>query len=297
MLLSASVAAQTVPSLVGKGKAVDPYKYTIVKKAGYQRAAVSSAHPLASQVGAMMMKQGGNAFDAAIATQLALAVVYPAAGNLGGGGFLLARKRDGELIGLDYREAAPAAAERDMYLDEHGNAKISLSQNGHLAPGIPGTVAGLFATLPYAKLSFAKLIQPAIDLAEKGFVISEREAVSLNGTRESFLKYNTKPTAFVKKEKWKAGDTLVQKELAGTLKRIQKNGAQGFYGGETAKLIVEEMQRGNGIISYNDLKDYTAKLREPIQFDYRGHQVISFSPPSSGAVSYTHLTLPTKRIV
>ncbi|HCL04523.1 MAG TPA: gamma-glutamyltransferase, partial [Chitinophagaceae bacterium] len=261
-----------------------PYKYSIVKKASYQKAAVSSAHPLASQVGAMIMKQGGNAFDAAIATQLALAVVYPAAGNLGGGGFLLARKRDGELIGLDYREAAPAAANRDMYLDEHGNAKISLSQNGHLASGIPGTVAGLFATLPYAKLSFAKLIQPAIDLAEKGFVISEREAVSLNGTRESLLKYNTRPTAFVKTEKWKAGDTLIQKELAGTLKRMQKNGAQGFYGGETAKLIVEEMQRGKGIISYNDLKDYTAKLREPIQFDYRGHQIISFLPPSSGGI-------------
>lgn len=284
LLISVSIAAQAVPSIVGKGKAIDPYRYSIVKKASYQKAAVSSAHPLASQVGAMMMKQGGNAFDAAIATQLALAVVYPAAGNIGGGGFLLARKKDGELIGLDYREAAPAAANRDMYLDEHGNAKISLSQNGHLASGIPGTVAGLFATLPYAKLSFPKLIQPAIDLAEKGFVISEREAVSLNSTRESLLKYNTKPTAFVKTEKWKAGDTLFQKELAGTLKRIQKNGAQGFYGGETARLIVEEMQRGKGIISYEDLKDYTAKLREPIRFDYRGHEIISFSPPSSGGI-------------
>lgn len=284
LLISASVTAQGIPSIVGKGKAIDPYNYAIVKKASYQKAAVSSAHPLASQVGAMIMKQGGNAFDAAIATQLALAVVYPAAGNLGGGGFLLARKKDGELIGLDYREAAPAAAQRDMYLDENGNAKISLSQNGHLASGIPGTVAGLFATLPYAKLSFAKLIQPAIDIAEKGFVISEREAVSLNSTRESLLKHNTKPVAFVKTEKWKAGDTLFQKELAGTLKRMQKNGAQGFYGGETAKLIVEEMQRGKGIISYDDLKNYTAKLREPIHFDYRGHHIISFSPPSSGGI-------------
>ncbi len=187
-----------------------------------------------------------------LATQLALAVVYPAAGNLGGGGFLLARKKDGELIGLDYREAAPANASRDMYLDEQGNARISLSQNGHLASGIPGTVAGLFATLPYAKLSFARLVQPAIDLAEKGFIITEREAISLNGTRESFIRYNTKPTAFVKNEKWKAGDTLIQKELAGTLKRMQKEGAQGFYGGETARLIVEEMQRGKGIISLED---------------------------------------------
>ncbi|MFZ6022996.1 MAG: gamma-glutamyltransferase [Bacteroidota bacterium] len=284
LLISVSVAAQAVPSIIGKGKYIDPYHYSAIKKATYLKAAVSSAHPLASQVGAMIMRQGGNAFDAAIATQLALAVVYPAAGNLGGGGFLLARKKDGELIGLDYREAAPAASGRDMYLDENGNAKISLSQNGHLASGIPGTVAGLFATLPYAKLSFPKLIQPAIDLAEKGFVISEREAVSLNSIRESLLKYNTRPTAFVKTEKWKAGDTLFQKELAGTLKRIQRNGAQGFYGGETAKLIVEEMQRGKGIISYEDLKDYTAKLRLPIQFDYRGHRIISFSPPSSGGI-------------
>jgi gamma-glutamyltranspeptidase / glutathione hydrolase len=214
LLFSHSLTAQPIPSVVGKGKAIDPYKYTTVKKASYQKAAVSSAHPLASEVGALMMKQGGNAFDAAIATQLALAVVYPAAGNLGGGGFLLARKKDGELIGLDYREAAPANASRDMYLDEQGNARIALSQNGHLASGIPGTVAGLFATLPYAKLSFARLVQPAIDLAEKGFIITEREAISLNGSRESFIRYNTKPTAFVKNEKWKAGDTLIQKEPA-----------------------------------------------------------------------------------
>ncbi len=284
LLISLSLSAQQIPSVVGKGKAIDPYKYTTVKKASYQKAAVSSAHPLASEVGTLIMKQGGNAFDAAIATQLALAVVYPAAGNLGGGGFLLARKKDGELIGLDYREAAPANASRDMYLDEQGNARISLSQNGHLASGIPGTVAGLFATLPYAKLSFARLVQPAIDLAEKGFIITEREAISLNGTRESFIRYNTKPTAFVKNEKWKAGDTLIQKELAGTLKRMQKEGAQGFYGGETARLIVEEMQRGKGIISLEDLKNYTAKLREPIRFSYRGHQIISFSPPSSGGI-------------
>nr|WP_294992609.1 gamma-glutamyltransferase [uncultured Sediminibacterium sp.] len=281
---SLSVSAQNIPSIVGKGKAIDPYKYSIVKKANYQKAAVSSAHPLASQVGAMIMKQGGNAFDAAIATQLALAVVYPAAGNIGGGGFLLARKKDGELIGLDYREAAPEASNRDMYLDEKGNARIALSQNGHLASGIPGTVAGLFATLPYAKLSFARLIQPAIDLAEKGFTLTEREALSLNSVRESIQKYSTRPTAFIKAEKWKAGDTLYQKELAATLKRMQKDGAQGFYGGETAKLIVEEMQRGKGIITYDDLKNYTAKLREPIRFDYRGHHIISFSPPSSGGI-------------
>lgn len=276
--------AQKIVSVVGTGKAINPYKYTITKKANYTSAAVSSAHPLASQVGTVIMKQGGNAFDAAIATQLALAVVYPGAGNLGGGGFLLARRSNGELLGLDYREAAPAAASRDMYLDAQGNANISLSQNGHLASGIPGTVAGLFATMPYAKLPFAKLVQPAIDLAEYGFVITEREAASLNSTRESFLKYNTRPTALTKEGKWKAGDTLVQKELAATLRRMQKNGVAGFYEGETAKLIVEEMQRGKGIITLDDLKNYTAKLRELIRFNYRDHQIISFAPPSSGGI-------------
>jgi len=279
-----ALPAQTVPSIIGPGKAVDPYKYSIVKKGDFSKASVSSAHPLASMVGVAIMKNGGNAFDAAIATQLTLAVVYPGAGNIGGGGFLLARKADGELLGIDYREAAPEKASRDMYLDKNGNVQMSLSQTGHLASGIPGTIAGVFATLVYAKLPIRQLIQPAIDLAEKGFVISEREAAGLNATRESFLKYSTRPTAFVKEGKWKAGDTLIQKELAATLKRIQQNGAPGFYEGETAKLIVEEMQRGNGIISLNDLKNYTAKLRNPLEFDYRGHHIISFAPPSSGGI-------------
>lgn len=278
------LSAQKVISIVGAGKEIDPYKYSIVKKADFNTAAVSSAHPLASMVGAAMMKNGGNAFDAAIATQLALAVVYPGAGNIGGGGFLLGRKSNGELIGIDYREAAPEKAGRDMYLDKNGNVQMSLSQSGHLASGIPGTVAGLFATLPYAKLSIKQLIQPAIDLAEKGFAITEKEAGSLNGVKESFIKYSTRPTAFVKENKWKAGDTLIQKELAATLKRIQQNGAPGFYDGETAKLIVEEMQRGNGIITLDDLLNYTAKLRNPLEFDYRGHRIISFAPPSSGGI-------------
>lgn len=278
------VSAQSVKSIVGPGKEINPFKYSIVKKADFSKASVSSAHPLASRVGAVIMQNGGNAFDAAIATQLTLAVVYPGAGNIGGGGFLLGRKSDGELIGIDYREAAPEKAGRDMYLDKNGNVQMALSQTGHLASGIPGTVAGLFATLPYAKLSIKELIQPAIDLAEKGFAITEAEANSLNATRESFLKYSTRPTAFVKEGKWKAGDTLVQKEMAATLKRIQKEGAPGFYTGETAKLIVEEMQRGNGIISLDDLKNYTAKLRNPLEFEYRGHQIISFAPPSSGGI-------------
>jgi gamma-glutamyltranspeptidase / glutathione hydrolase len=278
------VHAQSNFSFVGAGKEVDPFHYTVVKRAEFKQAAVSSAHPLASMVGAAIMKRGGNAFDAAIATQLVLAVVYPNAGNIGGGGFLLARKQDGELIGIDYRESAPEKATRDMYLDKAGNAQLTLSQNGDLASGIPGTVAGLFATMPYAKLKFEQLIQPAIDLAAHGYLLTEKEASSINSVRESITKNSTQPTAFVTPIKWKVGDTLVQKELAATLERIKEQGARGFYEGKTAELIVAEMQRGNGIISLNDLKNYTAKLRKPINFKYRNHEVISFAPPSSGGI-------------
>ena len=282
--LSTSVMGQYENTIVGPTKAVNPYQYIVVKSGTFNSASVTSAHPLASMVGAAIMKQGGNAFDATIATQFALAVVFPGAGNIGGGGFTLARKKDGTLIGIDYREAAPAKATRDMYLDAAGNAQDALSQNGHLASGVPGTVAGVFATLPHAKLPFAILIQPAIDLARYGFVITEREASSLNSTKKDFIKYSTKPTAFVKETKWKVGDTLIQLELANTLTRIQKNGAKGFYEGETATLIVDEMKRGGGLITLEDLKNYQAKLRTPIVFNYRGYGVISFAPPSSGGI-------------
>ena len=188
-------------SIVGPGKKIDPYHYEVIKSGQFRKASVSSAHPLASMVGAAIMEQGGNAFDAGIAIQLALAVVYPGAGNIGGGGFLLARQSNGELIGLDYREAAPSKANRDMYLDKNGNVLPALSQFGHLASGIPGTVAGLFATLPYAKLPFKTLIQPAIDLAEKGFVITEKQVSSFNAERENFIKNNSHPIAFVKEGK------------------------------------------------------------------------------------------------
>ena len=271
-------------TIVGPTKAVNPYQYSVVKSGTFNRASVSSAHPLASMVGAAIMQQGGNAFDATIATQLALAVVYPGAGNIGGGGFTLARKKDGTLIGIEYREAAPAKASRDMYLDAAGNAQDALSQSGHLASGVPGAVAGIFATYAHAKLPFAMLIQPAIDLARYGFVITEKEAASLNGTKKDFVQYSTRPSAFVKDTKWKVGDTLVQLELANTLTRIQKNGAKGFYEGETAALIVDEMKRGGGLITLDDLKNYQAKFRTPIVFNYRGYGVISFAPPSSGGI-------------
>jgi gamma-glutamyltranspeptidase / glutathione hydrolase len=232
----------------------------------------------------MMLRQGGNAFDAAIATQLALAVVYPAAGNIGGGGFMVAHLARGRDLALDFREKAPAAATRDMYLDSAGNARTDLSQNGHLASGVPGTIAGIFEELRYARLPFAKLIQPAIDLAEHGFALTAAEARSLNGTQAAFRRYNTLLPVFLKEDGWKTGDTLVQKDLAQTLRRIRDKGAKGFYEGETARLILEEMQRGHGIISAADLSHYTAKWRQPAEFPYRGYTVVTMPLPSSGGV-------------
>ncbi|MES1218923.1 MAG: gamma-glutamyltransferase [Bacteroidota bacterium] len=264
--------------------AIDPFHFTIQKKIISENGAVVSAHPLASKIGVEILKEGGNAFDAAIATQLALAVVYPNAGNIGGGGFMVARLAGGTLLALDYREAAPGRANRDMYLDSSGNPLNDKSVNGHLASGIPGTVAGLFAAAKYAKLDFKKLIQPAIELAEKGFVLTEREAESFNDIQADLKKFNSVAPVFVKEVPWKTGDTLIQKDLANTLVRIRDNGSKGFYEGETAKLIVEEMKRGNGIVDYDDLKNYTAKYRDAHTFSYKGYTVVGMPMPSSGGV-------------
>jgi gamma-glutamyltranspeptidase/glutathione hydrolase len=248
-----------------------------------QKGIVVSAHPLASDVGAAILKKGGNAFDAVIATQLALAVVYPHAGNIGGGGFLVGFK-DGEKFTLDYRETAPSKANADMYLDAKGNANTDLSQNGRLAVGVPGSVSGFFATLKYAKLPMKDLIQPAIDLAENGFAITSKEANELNETKADFLKHNNNTNVFIKDQLWKAGDLLIQKDLAKTLIRIRDFGEKGFYEGETAKAIVAEMKRGNGIISLDDLKNYNTKIRKPMIFDYKGNEVVSMALPSSGGI-------------
>jgi gamma-glutamyltranspeptidase/glutathione hydrolase len=280
-LLSGDLAAQEAPT---------PYAYSIRKKVVVPHGAVVSAHPLASNIGVSILQQGGNAFDAAIATQLALAVVYPAAGNIGGGGFMVAHLAKapagstGTDLALDFREKAPAAATRDMYLDATGNPVPGLSENGHLASGVPGTVAGLFAELKYAKLPFARLIQPAIDLAEKGFALTADEARSLNSTRIYFKKYNTVPPVFVKDEGWKTGDTLVQKDLAQTLRLIRDQGARGFYEGETARLILEEMKRGKGILTAADLTGYKAVERKPAVFSYEKYSIVTMPLPSSGGV-------------
>jgi gamma-glutamyltranspeptidase/glutathione hydrolase len=263
---------------------VNPYQYSIKKKSVSKNGAVASAHPIASKVGVEIMRKGGNAVDAAIAMQLALAVVYPGAGNLGGGGFMVARLANGQTVALDYREMAPSSAHRDMYLDDKKEVVAGKSLRGPTSSGVPGTVAGISESLRYAKLPLSVLIQPAIDLAEKGFAITEREAGSLNRLQEDLRTHNTMPNAFQRVQPWVAGDTLIQKDLSNTLKRIRDQGAAGFYEGETAKLIVEEMNRGGGFIRAEDLKAYTAKWRQPHSFTYKGYQVVSMPMPSSGGV-------------
>ena len=259
--------------------------YEIVKNIQVENGAVVSAHALASEVGRDILVKGGNAVDAAIAVQYALAVVYPNAGNLGGGGFMVFHSNTGENHSIDFREKAPLAAHRDMYLDSLGNAVPDWSRNGHLASGVPGTVAGTFlAHQKFGSLPMDSLIAPAIALAERGFAITPREARGLNRTADDFKKYNTQPSAFEKEGQWKEGDILIQKDLAATLRRIAEQGQAGFYGGETAALIEAEMQRGGGLITAQDLKEYQAREREPIVFDYKGHTIVSMGLPSSGGV-------------
>lgn len=271
-----------------KDKSINHFNYTIEKNQNYKKVAVASAHPLASIYGAEMMKKGGNAFDAAITTQLVLAVVYPQAGNIGGGGFMIA-KTTSKTMALDFRESAPKNAFEKMYLDENGNPILTKSQKGALASGVPGTIAGIFEILPYAKLPFKKLIQPAINIAEKGFAITEREANSLNKFFVEFTKYNHHTTAFQQKTNWKKGDTLIQTELANTLKRIRDFGKKGFYEGKTADFIVDEMKQGNGIITKEDLKNYKAVWRKPLLTDYKGYEIIGMPPPSSGGIILAQL--------
>lgn len=268
--------------------------YKIVKDTIVSHGVVVSAHPLASLAGREILQKGGNAVDAAITTQLALAVVYPNAGNLGGGGFMVAHLSSGENMALDYREKAPSAAHRDMYLDENGDPIPRLSLDGHQAAGVPGSVAGLFAAHQYARLDFSTLIEPAIKLAEEGYAITEREATALNKYRDAFEAQSTRPTAFVKDQPWQAGDVLKQPELANTLKRIKENGAAGFYEGPTADSIVAEMRRGKGLISLEDLKNYNAQFRDPEEFNYRGYHIITMPLPSAGGVSLHQLLSMTE---
>ena len=257
----------------------------------YKNGMVVSAHPEASQVGIEILKKGGNAIDAAVAVQFALAVVYPNAGNIGGGGFMVYRSSKGEVNTLDFREKAAASASRNMYLDSIGNPIVEKSLYGHLAAGVPGSVDGMVqAHQKYGKLTWTEVLKPAINLAEKGFKITKRQAAELNSLHQKFMKFNPDGTAFVNLEStWKENDLLVQTELANTLKLVQQKGRSGFYEGVVADAIVAEMQRGKGLITKEDLKNYHSAWRKPITGDYRGYKVITMPPTSSGGIALVQL--------
>ena len=265
--------------------------YEIVQSLVSDTCMVVAEHPLAAKIGAGILKIGGNAVDAAIASQFALAVVHPRAGNIGGGGFLVVRMADGRTDALDYREKAPAAAYRDMYLDSAGMVISDISRVGHLAVGVPGTVAGMEAAFnKYSKLkNWGQLVGPAIELAENGFKITKNEAERLNNYKEQFQKENENAFPFVKKQPWNMGDHFVQKELAATLRLIAEKGAAGFYKGKTAALIVKEMQRGNGLITLEDLENYQTVWRQPIISDYKNYRIYTMPPSSSGGVALSQL--------
>ena len=272
------------------GETINPYDYIFPKDVVSRHGCVVSAHPLASEVGCWALQQGGNAVDAAIATQLALAVVYPAAGNIGGGGFMVIHLANGKNTVFDYREEAPGKATRDMFLDSLGNPNPAWSLYGARSVGIPGTIAGLWqAWKAYGRLSWKMLVQPAIDLAQKGFVITTMEARWLNENRQDFLTYNTQPVAFVKNTPWKAGDTLRQPELASTLMLIRDRGKKGFYTGRVAHQMVQTMQHHGGLITLQDLKHYRAVERQPLLFDYKGYSIVTMPPPSAGGVMLQQL--------
>tara|TARA_B100000686_G_scaffold82124_1_gene88721 strand:- start:629 stop:2227 length:1599 start_codon:yes stop_codon:yes gene_type:complete len=250
---------------------------------------VSSAHPIASQVGLDVLKNGGNAFDAAIAVHFTLAVVYPQAGNLGGGGFVVYRLNDGEHGSLDFREKAPVMATRDMYLKESGGDMVvndNKSRLGHLASGVPGSVDGMVKLYEkFATKDWDELINPAINLAENGFNVTKKQSSGLNNVKSSLEKVNDKLIPFLKDSEWKEDDILIQKDLSKTLKRIKNKKGDGFYLGETADLIVAEMNSGNGIITHEDLENYSSVWRDPIVGYFKDHKIISMGPPSSGGIA------------
>lgn len=253
---------------------------------------VVSAERNASEAGVEVLKKGGNAVDAAVATGFALAVTFPIAGNIGGGGFMVIRNADGTTTSFDYREKAPAAAFRDMYLDAQGNFVPALSQKGHLAAGVPGSVAGMVAAhQKYGKLPLAEVLKPAVRLAERGYPLTEGLAGMLNAFQSKFAQFPSSTQYFTKAtgQLYQEGDRFVQRDLAQVLKRIQRQGRDGFYEGITADLIVQEMRRGNGIITHQDLSDYQAVERTPITGTYRGYKIISMAPPSSGGIALMQL--------
>lgn len=276
-IISISISCKTDPTVTGSPTATP----AIGKIA--EKAMVVSAREEASRIGLEILQQGGNAFDAMIATEMALAVVYPFAGNLGGGGFMVYRMENGETGALDYREMAPLDATRDMYLDKEGNPQPAKSQFGAMAVGVPGTVAGIFAVHErFGSLPMNQILAPVIALAKKGFVVTENQENSLEGNRQNFIKANDEKILYAKA--YQKGDTIKNFALAQTLERLVKNGRKEFYGGETGEKMISYLEEKGGIMKITDLESYQAHWREPVSFEYDGLNVISMSPPSSGGV-------------
>ena len=253
-----------------------------------EKAMVVSAREEASQLAADIMKKGGNAFDAMVATELSLVIAYPFAGSVGGGGFMVYRKSNGEVGGIDYREKAPLAAHKDMYLDSLGNVIPGLSTSGGTAVGVPGTVAGVLEVhRKFGKLPLKEIIEPIIALANKGVVVTEKQAERLAGYREDFIKANSDSTKFA--GPFTAGDTIKYPTYAKTLQKIMEEGRDGFYKGEVAQKLADFVQENGGLITTEDLEKYEAVWRDPIVFNYKDIKVISMSPPSSGGVTINQI--------
>jgi len=260
-----------------------------------QKAMVVSAREEASAIGVEILKKGGNAFDAMVGTELALAAAYPFAGNLGGGGFMVYRKHNGDVGAIDYREKAPLAAHKDMYLDSLGNVIPGKSTIGATAVGVPGTIAGIFEVHEkFGSLPIPEILSPVIDLLEKGVVVSEKQEKRLERYREQIIQVNGENTLFF--NKCIEGDTLKYPVLANTLRRISKNGRDEFYKGETAQKLARFIQEKGGYVTTDDLAKYKAKWRQPIMFNYKDLRIISMSPPSSGGVTMNQIFNSTETI-
>ncbi|MBQ0770166.1 MAG: gamma-glutamyltransferase [Bizionia sp.] len=253
-----------------------------------QKAMVVSARVEASEIGKQILMQGGNAFDAMMATELALAVSYPYAGNIGGGGFMVYRLNTGDIGALDYREKAPAAATTTMYLDANGDVIPELSTRGALAVGVPGTIAGVFAAHDkFGSLPVKTILEPVIALARRGVVVTKKQEARLNEKRSDFLKTNTDTILLAKQ--WKVNDTIAYNNLANTLEDIMLNGRNAFYKGHIAKTLVRFLKENGGIITEADLANYEAKWRTPVTFHYDDLRIISMSPPSSGGIALAQI--------
>lgn len=278
VLASLCITAKTYAAPILEGQRMHPVQ-------GLNGMVVTS-HFLATESALKVLKEGGNAVDAAVTAAFSLAVTQPRSGNIGGGGFmLLSSEKNNEVVAIDYREMAPSRAHEKMFLDKSGNVDKERSRYSHLAAGVPGTVAGLVLALErYGTISLEQALEPAIKLAEEGFVVTQRFSEGLKRKEQHLRKWESTKNIFYKEDGsyYEPGDIFIQSDLADTLKRIAKNGVKEFYHGKTARLLVEEMARHGGVITLEDMKSYHPVMREPVKGNYRGYDVYSMSPPSSG---------------